>query len=62
MASDETTSSVDEVAVASSPVAVGVGGTDNRGRHRILAELKRVEQDSRFLEVSLSSSILLLLF
>ncbi|KAK4560235.1 hypothetical protein RGQ29_009133 [Quercus rubra] len=49
----ETTSSVDEVAVASSPVAVGVGGTDNRGRHRILAELKRVEQDSRFLEEEL---------
>lgn len=51
----ETASSVDEVAV-SSPVAGGGGGggggADTRGRHRILAELKRVEQDSRFLEVT----------
>ena len=28
---------------------------DTRGKHRILAELKRVEQESRFLEVSFSS-------
>uniref|UniRef100_A0A2N9G711 G protein gamma domain-containing protein n=1 Tax=Fagus sylvatica TaxID=28930 RepID=A0A2N9G711_FAGSY len=52
----ETASSVDEVAV-SSPVAGGGGGggggADTRGRHRILAELKRVEQDSRFLEEEL---------
>lgn len=31
--------------------AAGGGGTDTTGKHRILAELKRVEQESRFLEV-----------
>jgi Amt family ammonium transporter len=28
-------------------------GADTRGKHRILAELKRVEQEMKFLEVSL---------
>ena len=28
---------------------------DTRGKHRILAELKRVEQECKFLEVSFSS-------
>lgn len=44
----ETASSVDELAVAS----VAAEGPDTRGKHRILAQLKRVEQESRFLEVS----------
>jgi len=46
----ETASSADEEAVAVS--AAGAGGTDKRGRHRILAELKRLDQDSKFLQVS----------
>jgi len=29
-------------------------GADTRGKHRILAELKRVEQEMKFLEVSLN--------
>jgi hypothetical protein len=44
----ETASSVDELAVSS----VAAEGPDTRGKHRILAQLKRVEQESRFLEVS----------
>lgn len=44
----ETALSVDELAVAS----VAAEGPDTRGKHRILAQLKRVEQESRFLEVS----------
>ncbi|KAK3193668.1 hypothetical protein Dsin_024978 [Dipteronia sinensis] len=43
----ETTSSVDE------QVAASRGGPDPVGKHRILAELKRVEQESRFLEEEL---------
>jgi hypothetical protein len=27
------------------------GGTDKRGKHRILAELKRLQQDTKFLQV-----------
>ncbi|XP_038717786.1 guanine nucleotide-binding protein subunit gamma 1-like [Tripterygium wilfordii] len=40
----ETSSSVDEQVVA------GRGGADTRGKHRILAELNRVEQEIKFLE------------
>ncbi|XP_068492769.1 guanine nucleotide-binding protein subunit gamma 1-like isoform X2 [Phaseolus vulgaris] len=47
----ETASSADEEAVAVS--AAGAGGTDKRGRHRILAELKRLDQDSKFLQEEL---------
>lgn len=47
----ETSSSVDELAVASVVTEAVAGGSDTRGKHRILAQLKRVEQDSRFLEV-----------
>ncbi|KAI9182739.1 hypothetical protein LWI28_028384 [Acer negundo] len=43
----ETASSVDE------QVAASRGGPDTAGKHRILAELKRVEQESRFLEEEL---------
>jgi len=46
----ETASSADEETVVVS--AAGAGGTDKRGRHRILAELKRLDQDSKFLQVS----------
>ncbi|XP_062144897.1 guanine nucleotide-binding protein subunit gamma 2-like [Alnus glutinosa] len=45
----ETASSVDELAVSS----VAAEGPDTRGKHRILAQLKRVEQESRFLEEEL---------
>ncbi|XP_059437831.1 guanine nucleotide-binding protein subunit gamma 2 [Corylus avellana] len=45
----ETASSVDELAVAS----VAAEGPDTRGKHRILAQLKRVEQESKFLEEEL---------
>lgn len=56
MASD-TASSVDEQAaqlVATSAGGGGGGGaaTDKRGRHRILAELNRLEQELKFLQVS----------
>ncbi|KAB2616108.1 guanine nucleotide-binding protein subunit gamma 1 [Pyrus ussuriensis x Pyrus communis] len=56
MASDSA-SSVDEqaqqlVALVGS-VGGGGGSTDNRGRHRILAELSRVEQELKFLEEEL---------
>ncbi|CAL9023659.1 unnamed protein product [Prunus brigantina] len=55
MASD-TASSVDEQAqlVASvGSLAGGGGSTDNRGRHRILAELNRLEQELKFLQEEL---------
>jgi len=32
--------------------AAAAGATDTRGKHRIQAELKRIEQEARFLEVS----------
>lgn len=55
MASD-TASSVDEqaqlVASVGSLAGGGGGSTDNRGRHRILAELNRLEQELKFLQVS----------
>ncbi|KAK7355854.1 hypothetical protein VNO80_15117 [Phaseolus coccineus] len=47
----ETASSADEETVAVS--AAGAAGTDKRGRHRILAELKRLDQDSKFLQEEL---------
>lgn len=34
-----------------------VAATDTRGKHRISAELKRLEQETRFLEVLLLSLI-----
>ncbi|KAF3436235.1 hypothetical protein FNV43_RR23327 [Rhamnella rubrinervis] len=44
----------DEDLVASVAVAVGAGtSNDNRGKHRILAELKRLEQELRSLEEEL---------
>ncbi|XP_050137838.1 guanine nucleotide-binding protein subunit gamma 2-like isoform X2 [Malus sylvestris] len=55
MASD-TASSVDEQAqqlVAPVGSVGGGGSTDNRGRHRILAELSRLEQELKFLEEEL---------
>lgn len=45
----ETASSIDEHAAAAA--ASRGGTTDTTGRHRFLAELKRVEQESKFLEV-----------
>ncbi|KAH8486303.1 hypothetical protein Peur_070258 [Populus x canadensis] len=33
--------------------AAGAGATDTRGKHRIQAELKRIEQEARFLEEEL---------
>lgn len=50
----ETASSADEETVVV-PV-VGAGGTDKRGKHRILAELKRLDQDSKFLQVNVTLS------
>ncbi|KAJ4727397.1 guanine nucleotide-binding protein subunit gamma 2-like [Melia azedarach] len=47
----ETASSVDEQLAASRGGAGG--GSDTTGKHRILAELKRVEQESKFLEKEL---------
>jgi Amt family ammonium transporter len=37
-------------------------GADTRGKHRILAELKRVEQEMKFLEVSLKLFFLCWIF
>lgn len=50
----ETASSADEETVVV-PV-VGAGGTDKRGKHRILAELKRLDQESKFLQVNVTLS------
>ncbi|XP_044486813.1 guanine nucleotide-binding protein subunit gamma 1 [Mangifera indica] len=47
----ETASSIDEHAAAAA--ASRGGTTDTTGRHRFLAELKRVEQESKFLEEEL---------
>ncbi|CAN0886799.1 Guanine nucleotide-binding protein subunit gamma 1 [Linum grandiflorum] len=47
----EPTSSVDEEALVAG--TIGAGGAvaaDTRGKHRILAELKRIEQEISFLE------------
>lgn len=38
--------------------AAAAGATDTRGKHRIQAELKRIEQEARFLEVSVFMFIL----
>ena len=51
----ETASSADEQKPAGS-------AADTRGKHRILAELKRVEQESSFLEVSFSSCFCFIFF
>ncbi|KAJ1433120.1 hypothetical protein SESBI_06342 [Sesbania bispinosa] len=48
----ETASSVDEEYTASVQAPFP---TDKRGKHRIVAELKRLEQDNKFLEVHLPS-------
>lgn len=34
---------------------IGFGVSDTRGKHRVQAELKRLEQEARLLEVSLST-------
>jgi hypothetical protein len=50
----ETASSADEekeTLLVSTAVAGGERGTDKRGKHRILAELKRLQQDTKFLQV-----------
>lgn len=47
---DGETASLGDEQMAGSRAAAG-GGTDTTGKHRVLAELKRVEQESRFLEV-----------
>ncbi|XP_012092146.1 uncharacterized protein LOC105649920 isoform X1 [Jatropha curcas] len=46
----ETASSVDEQ-VGAAGASVGAGA-DTRGRHRILAEVKRVEQEIKCLEIA----------
>lgn len=48
----ETASSADEETVVASVAVVAAAGADKRGKHRILAELKRLDQDSKFLRVS----------
>lgn len=48
----ETASSADEETAVVVVSAAGAGGTDKRGKHRILAELKRLDQDSMFLQVT----------
>lgn len=52
----ETASSVDEQ-LAGAAAQPGGGGSDTRGKHRILAELKRVEQEIKFFEVSFGDSL-----
>ncbi|KAL9431016.1 hypothetical protein AB3S75_026246 [Citrus x aurantiifolia] len=49
---DGETASLGDEQMAGSRAAAG-GGTDTTGKHRVLAELKRVEQESRFLEEEL---------
>ena len=49
----ETASSADEQTVVVVSAAAGAGGTDKRGKHRILAELKRLDQESKFLQEEL---------
>ncbi|XP_004495154.1 guanine nucleotide-binding protein subunit gamma 1 [Cicer arietinum] len=49
----ETASSADEETVLVSGAAAGGVGTDKRGKHRILAELKRLQQDTKFLREEL---------
>ncbi|XP_027366608.1 guanine nucleotide-binding protein subunit gamma 1-like isoform X2 [Abrus precatorius] len=49
----ETASSADEETVVVSVAVAGTGATDKRGKHRILAELKRLDQDSKFLQEEL---------
>ncbi|CAJ2627789.1 guanine nucleotide-binding protein subunit gamma 2-like [Trifolium pratense] len=52
----ETASSADEekeTLLVSTGAGGGGGGTDKRGKHRILAELKRLQQDTKFLQEEL---------
>lgn len=58
MASETASSPPDEEAVGSVATAAAAAGavSDKRGKHRILAEVKRLEQDTKFLEVNFSPS------
>ena len=47
----ETSSSVDVQVSSLGGGGAGAGAGDKRGKHRILAELKRLEQETRSLEV-----------
>jgi Amt family ammonium transporter len=61
----ETASSADEQVSGGGGGGGGGGasaGADTRGKHRILAELKRVEQEMKFLEVSLKLFFLCWIF
>ncbi|KAJ1385533.1 guanine nucleotide-binding protein subunit gamma 1-like isoform [Sesbania bispinosa] len=50
----ETASSADEENIVVSVAGTGTGGeTDKRGKHRILAELKRLDQETKFLQEEL---------
>ncbi|KAJ4828603.1 Guanine nucleotide-binding protein subunit gamma 1 [Turnera subulata] len=49
----ETSSSVDEQ-VGGGSGSAAAGGADRRGKHRVVAELKRVEQEIKFLEDELA--------
>ncbi|CAI0448758.1 unnamed protein product [Linum tenue] len=53
MDSEEATSSVDEDAPVAGTLGGDGGAADTRGKHRILAELKRIEQEISFLEEEL---------
>ncbi|XP_028804227.1 guanine nucleotide-binding protein subunit gamma 1 [Neltuma alba] len=53
MASETASSSADGEAVASVATPAAVAGPDKRGKHRILAEVKRLEQDTQYLEEEL---------
>ena len=60
----ETASSADEEkeTLVVSVSAVADAATDKRGKHRILAELKRLQQDTKFLQVCLLVTFILFLF
>ncbi|KAL1367422.1 hypothetical protein HN51_021494 [Arachis hypogaea] len=49
----ETASSADEETVVVPVSAEGARGIQKQGKHRILADLKRLEQDSKFLQEEL---------
>ncbi|RYR74207.1 hypothetical protein Ahy_A02g008837 isoform B [Arachis hypogaea] len=53
----ETASSADEETVVVPVSAEGARGIQKQGKHRILADLKRLEQDSKFLQCSLLKSM-----
>ncbi|RYR74206.1 hypothetical protein Ahy_A02g008837 isoform A [Arachis hypogaea] len=52
----ETASSADEETVVVPVSAEGARGIQKQGKHRILADLKRLEQDSKFLQTCLKAS------